>query len=167
MVIGTERRIVTSTRYTATSNITETAYTVSTVRVDGNLRISSVVPLTFNRLRPQPSLRQRLRSILSLILAPALRELLLRIRRQYFWFRLLSEHMLMSFSVVETIATLTSTSVTTTTQTPVTTLYTGIMGNAAGKREERVSSPSTGRHRRMPSYLAICSLKSISLASTH
>lgn len=54
----------------------------------------------------------------------------------------------MSFSVVDTVATLTSTSVITATQTPVTTLYTGTIGNAAGKREEQKSSPSTGRHRR-------------------
>lgn len=148
MLIGAERRIVTSTRYTATSNITETAYTVSKVRVDGNSRMYSVMPLTFIRLQLQLSLRQQLRLILSLILAPALRKLLLRTRCQCRWVRLLSEHMLMSFSVVDTVATLTSTSVITATQTPVTTLYTGIIGNAAGKREEQTSSPSSGRHRR-------------------
>ena len=54
----------------------------------------------------------------------------------------------MSFSVVDTVATLTSISVTTATQTPTETLYTGTISNFFGKREEQTSSPSIDLFRR-------------------
>jgi hypothetical protein len=54
----------------------------------------------------------------------------------------------MSCSIVNTVATLTSISVITATQTPTETLYTGTISNFFGKREEQTGSPSTGLLRR-------------------
>jgi hypothetical protein len=54
----------------------------------------------------------------------------------------------MRFSIVDTVATLTSISVMTATQVLTSTLYTGTIPNFFGKREEQTSSPSIGRFRR-------------------
>jgi len=56
--------------------------------------------------------------------------------------------MLISSSVVETITTSTSFVVSTFTETPSTTFYTGTITGAARKREEPSSSPPLGGHRR-------------------
>ena len=56
--------------------------------------------------------------------------------------------MLMCFSVVDAITNLTSTSITTTTQVPTVTIYTGTLGSPVEKREEQINTLSIVRYRR-------------------